>query len=106
MDFTPVRPDTPDFWHLSAIILDLDGAMDDAVTDDDRQRVWDDAVKAGGIDPNALSYMGMQRAFRVLGVRTQRDLRNQAVQRQVLAMTTLYMEAFLVGVRFERERQP
>lgn len=96
----PQRPDTKEFWALSDIVLKLDGRMDAAGTDEEKNQVFEGAVTDTGMSSDALAYMGMQRAFRAVGVQTRRDLDDPRVIKQVMAMTALYMEAFIVGSDF------
>lgn len=96
----PARPDHPDFWRLSDIILMLDGRMDEAQSDQEKGRVYTEAV-ADVADMDSITYMGMQRAFHALGIHTKADL--LARQSEVAILTTIWMEGFQVGVRFEKK---
>lgn len=96
----PVRPDHPDFWRISDIILTLDGRMQAAHSDESKNKVYTDAV-AELVDMDSIVYMGMQRAFHALGVATKADLVEKAPQ--VSMLTTIWMEGFQVGSRFEKK---
>lgn len=98
------RPTTQDFWRMSSIVLALDGSMEEAHNDTDRQAVWDKALTEAGVDSPSLAYVGMQRAFRVMRITKPLDLLSSTRRNQVLMLITLYMEAFIVGARYERER--
>lgn len=79
----PGRPTHPDFWKLSEIILQMDGKFaEDAPTD------FEEFIDKE-IDPTSIIYMAIQRADRLQG-------------RNVGSIAALYMEAFIVGRRFER----
>ena len=100
---TPERPDVPDFWALSEIILAMDAPMQEAKTPEATQAAWDKAVAKGAIDSEALGYMAIQRAMRVTGVTTRREL--IAKEDVVMMLASAYMEAVLVGIAFEKRRQ-
>lgn len=82
----PDRPQHPDFWHLSEIVLEMDGKFQEEGDKTDIEE-----YVAEEIDLDSLMYMGLQRALRIQGMET-----------GMHAMATLYIEAFLVGRRYER----
>lgn len=98
----PNRPNHPDFWRLSEIILKLDGRMD-AAAPPDKQAVWDDNVARWIDDQASLTYLAMHRSMRVLGISTSGQL--QARADEVIRLTTIYMEAFQVGAEFATEHK-
>src|SRR4051812_38164089 len=79
----PDRPQHPDFWRLSEIILELDGKFSEEGMEN-----FDDFVN-GEVDLDSIMYMAMQRALRLRG-------------RNLGSISAIYVEAFLVGRRFER----
>lgn len=90
----PGRPDHPDFWKLSDIVLMHDGRMEDAST----PREAADAVEkivAQFIDPSSLTYMALQRALRNFGFETKQDLIDN--QDLIARSMALYLDAFAVG---------
>lgn len=88
----PYRPDSPDFWELSAAVLRYDG-MIEAAPADLRQDVWEGAV-AQQIDVDAIVYLSTQRALRAIqGLGLSRDNAITISSR----MSALYVEGFLVG---------
>lgn len=92
------RPDTPDFWHISQIMLRQNGAIDDAKTADAKEAVWQAEVRKRVSDPQVLAYMGLQRMLRALGITTRSEVAaNASVAPK---MITLWMEGFLVGAEF------
>lgn len=82
----PDRPDHPDFWKLSEIVLQLDGrAMED---ESDFA-----STLASMMDPKSLCYMARQRAMRLL-------------ERGLVSLTSLYIDGFAAGYRYaERKNQ-
>lgn len=97
------RPDHPDFWKLSSIILKYDGRIDEAPNDEAKQKVWDEAMAESGLDGESVVYMGLQRAMRALGVQTVGQAREH--MGDLSRMASLYAEAVLLGVQHERESQ-
>lgn len=96
----PLRPDHPDFWRISSILLKLDGRMEAATTEDEREKVWADNV-ARWVDGDTLNYSAMQRAFRPLGIRTQADLVKH--QDRVILLNVMWQEGFQIGAEFATE---
>lgn len=84
----PERPNHPDFWLLSELVLKLDGRMDDTPADQ-RQAAWKEAVTKH-VDLDSISYMAMQRALRATG--------GQEQLAKMLA--ALYIDAFIFGCEF------
>jgi hypothetical protein len=91
----PKRPDHPDFWRLSEILLGYDSGMDTAT---DKDEFWESAV-AAVINPQSLMYTAMQRASRVFNITTVEDLRAHA--KEVAIFTTVWCEGFLLGSDFQ-----
>lgn len=95
------RPEHPDFWKLSSIVLDLDASMTEGVQ---RGEQPDEVLarKMGEVgDSYSFAYMATQRAFRVHGVQTVGDLMQNMPE--VIKTATIYMEAMIVGARFHEE---
>lgn len=95
-----LRPNHPDFWRLSSIVLKYDGRMDEARTQEEKEAVWTNNVQRW-VDEDSLNYMAMQRAMRALGVQTQGELRQHADT--IIRMNVLYQEAFQFGAEFATE---
>lgn len=94
----PQRPNTKDFWRLSEIVLEMDGAMQAAQTDDDKEAVWQ-RYMGEHCDHNSLYYVALQRSMHILGVQTAADA---MAQFGLLAkLTTVYSEGFVVGCTFK-----
>jgi hypothetical protein len=93
------RPDKPDFWRLSEIVLKFDGRMQAATTDDEKEVVWQEAY-AEHAEMDCVAYMAMQRTFHILGIRSKMEL--LAMQTEVAKLTTVYMEGFLLGCEFRK----
>lgn len=105
----PLRPDHPDFWLLAAIVQDYDMVMDDAQTDQIRDRRHANLVSRL-IDGESLAYLAMQRAMRLamqravrmVGTQTRDAVRDNRKEITMLAST--YYEGVLVGIELERRR--
>lgn len=95
----PQRPDHPDFWRISSILLKLDGRMD-AADENGKEKVWSDNV-ARWVDDATLNYSAMQRAFRPLGIRTGADLAIKG--EQAVLLSVMWMEGFMIGAEFTTE---
>lgn len=92
-----VRPDHRDFWRLSEIVLRMDGAMEAATSDDEKQRVFERFASVH-VDLDSLSYLALQRAIRALGIRTRMDLIANTVE--VARLSALYIDGFTTGCEF------
>jgi hypothetical protein len=90
-----MRPDHPDFWRLSEILLGLDAGMEEATSKD---AYWEKSVEIH-VDRPSMVYMAMQRALRALNVRSKADL--ATVQQQVATLATMWCEGFIVGAEFK-----
>lgn len=88
----PHRPDHPDFWRLSELVLQMDGR---AIEDPARAQ----KMVADIIDPHTLAYMATQRAMLLLGVQTQQ----QAAPRrtEIMRLASVYYESFILGARYQ-----
>lgn len=92
------RPDHPDFWKLSDIVLRLDGSLEGAGGADEQEAIWRRELERH-VDVDSLGYMATQRAFRVLGIVTARDF--MARKEEVIPMLQVYMDAFIMGCNFK-----
>ena len=89
----PTRPEHDDFWLLSEVILDSDTqATTESLLDAVRDYV----------DLQSLTYMAQQRAIRALGISDIDELTSS--REEVVTLAAAWMDAFVLGVRFERER--
>lgn len=89
----PERPDTPDFWVLSDIILKFDGDTSEGGKSFDE--VIAEVYPGLNLVDDTVAYMAMQRAFRALGVRTVQDVRQRV--NEVALLSALWMEGFTVA---------
>lgn len=99
----PARPQHPDFWKLSDVILQLD-SQGEAESDAFATAVGE------VVDMESLQYMAYQRALRVHAVANGIDPRDGRIPRElvegpenqqaIIAIVSAYMEAFIVGHRF------
>lgn len=87
--FRPDRPTHPDFTELSKIVLQHDGKTED--------NDFDFGAYVGQvIDERSLVYMARQRALRVAP---------GASLETHMAFAALFLDAFLIGVRWQEHRQ-
>lgn len=93
----PARPDHPDFWKLSEIVLRMDGQMQEA-DEAAKERLFHEEVTAH-IDEDSLGYMAIQRAFRVLGITTAGEAR--ARTDELTPQIQMFIDAFLMGCNFK-----
>lgn len=100
----PHRPDHPDFWRLSGIILRLDSLVsnDVAPTEDDKEEAYEGNVARWIDSYDALIYMAFQRSCRAANAATISDVQKQ--MGTITRMMTLYTEGFQVGAEFVTER--
>lgn len=82
------RPDHPDFWALSDLMLQLDGQAEEGNRD---------AGQIAGeiIDERSLSYLALQRVMRAEALTGERF-----TMRAQITAAALYLEAFVMGARF------
>jgi hypothetical protein len=90
----PQRPEHPDFWRLSEIVLANDGRMD-AAPRREKERVWKETT-GSVIDVPSITYMATQRAIKLLGPPTPANLAQHS------AVAALYIDAFVTGAMFEQ----
>jgi hypothetical protein len=88
------RPDHPDFWRISEIILANDGRMD-AASPAAKEQVWKDTT-SGVVDVQSVSYTATQRAIRLLGPPTPQNIRQHS------AVAALWIDGFITGAHFEQ----
>lgn len=96
----PPRPEHPDFWRLSEVVLSNDAPMEEAGANvKDKEAAWEEQVRKY-IDEHSLTYMAVQRAFRAFGITT----RGQLIERaeEVARYAGVWMDAFCAGAAFER----
>ena len=102
----PERPDTPDFWRLSEIILELKAEMQETAGDQEAQsRAWRARYEAIG-DFDSIAYAAKQAAYQVHGIVTGADFIEMMADPQrsesfVRAMQT-YFDGFIMGAEFMR----
>lgn len=97
----PQRPDHPDFWKLSDIVLELDASMYERGATHAEDVISQKAAEVG--DSESITYMAVQRAMRALGVQSRQDLVDK--RNEIALYATVYLEAFIVGVRFAYAKQ-
>lgn len=91
----PERPQHPDFMKLSEIVLRHDGPTSDPTA----ERLDLDAKLTEYIDPETLTYMAMQRSMMFMAM-----VGITSTPQMVAAMSSVYLDAFLVGIEWERKR--
>lgn len=83
------RPDHPDFWLLSEIVIDQDTASFNETI------LFDDMV-GQIVDTKSLAYLADQRALRILGP--------AATNRERAKIAAVFMDAFMVGAKFQTKK--
>jgi hypothetical protein len=85
----PNRPDEPDFWLLSRLIIDQDArAENDTIPFEDRI--------AEVVSPKSLTYMASQRALRA-----QELLKGRGRTDAHTGLTALWVDAFMAGAAYQ-----
>lgn len=97
----PNRPNHPDFWKLSEIILRLDGALE-AAPPNKKQEVFA-ALVAKRVDPDSLSYVALNRALRALGITSKEDVAGS--QKLMAICSAMYLDGFTAGCEFSAKEQ-
>lgn len=82
----PGRPQHPDFWRISEIILQHDGDATEG------GKGLDEIAAEVPVDPASLLYHARQRALRMLGGGAP------------TAMVTMWLDGFLAGARFGKQK--
>lgn len=98
MNDFPNRPDHKDLYDLAETSRGLDAAS----------HAWTDANEGFAaevrkdVDMESLVYHANQRAMRAMGIHTQEQI--AANMSDMVRLISIYMEAFIVGVRFNKSR--
>lgn len=99
------RPDHPDFWRLSEIILELKGQMESAPTLQEKGDRWQASYEKIG-DFASIKYCAVQAALQIMGIENglqlaivQRDKRKSS---QLVGHIQAYFDGFLMGAEFMR----
>lgn len=90
----PRRPEHPDFWRLSEVMLGMDAGFDETADEPTKARLFEKRFE-GVVDRASVVYIAEQRVLRVAG-RPRNP--SQVVQQALLA--GLWVDAFLAGVKF------
>lgn len=97
----PDRPDHPDMWKLSGILLGMDAGLEPGVPAVEKEALWQKRIAEAGINPEVVSYAATQRAFRSVGVQTRNDLLDPAKAIQVMRLASSWLDGFVAGARFK-----
>ena len=89
-------PAHPDYEILVSLALDLDHAA--AAREEGAEMHMTEEVAKESVDEGSITYLAMQRSIRMLGITTSEDL--IARVEDVARLTTLYLEAFVIGLRY------
>lgn len=89
----PDRPDHPDFWKLSEIVLQLDGRSND-------EAFSVEGTASEVVDLESLTYMAIQRIAQLHDALEETGHRTHPSS----LMTTCWFEGVIVGVMLERRR--
>jgi hypothetical protein len=93
----PGRPDHPDFWRMADAVLQLDGSMEDidGSLRNDAPQAWQQSW-ASVCDLESATYMAESRCAGIC-------LQIGAPPHLVPLMAAAWLDAFAVGVTFERK---
>lgn len=87
------RPNHPDFWRLSEIMLKNDGRME-AASDADKEPVWQTTVSQF-VDINSLSYLAVNRAIKAAGPKR---------LELIPVLSALFLDGFIAGCEFTKAK--
>jgi hypothetical protein len=91
------RPNHPDFWRISEVILGMDADFDPMnPPEGDRDALWRAKVLAV-VDVDSVMYMAAHRVMRGFG-----SPADVAEARRQATIVALYMDAFIAGVKFQQ----
>ena len=91
------RPDHPDFWRISEVVLGMDAEFDPMdPPEGDRDALWKARVEEV-VDASSVMYMASQRVMRAFG--PPGDLDEARRQATIVA---LYIDAFIAGAKFQQ----
>lgn len=105
------RPEHPDFWKLSEIILALKADSEDhrtgKITMAEFERRWRAHYEGVG-DFDSIAYCAIQAGFAIHGIVTGRDWQNTVLDerkhRAYIATVQAYFDGFIMGALLERSR--
>lgn len=86
------RPDTPQFWMLSDILIEQDSIAETEGLA---------AAVENVIDLETLAYVAQQRAFRSLNIYTEAQAFTR--QEEVAQLAAIWMDAFVTGAKYEHK---
>jgi hypothetical protein len=101
----PQRPNHPDFWKLSEIMLRLDGAIQAGMSDQEKEEAWKAGIKEAGIDKQVITYAGMQRAMRPLNIHTRQDMLDPAKQGLLQILASVWIDGFVMGSIYNQQQR-
>lgn len=103
----PGRPNHPDFWRISEVLLANDGDMEAATSNDAKEAAWK-ARTGAVVDVGSVTYAGMNRArmaFGVPGGGAAFGLTGGTVagltMAQHAAVAALWVDAFVAGAQYQ-----
>lgn len=101
----PNRPNHPDFWRISEVILAADGALEAARTEDDKEAAWK-ARTSGVVDIHSVTYAAIQRTMLAFGrpdAGSSFGLISSGLSAaQQATVSALWTEAFVYGAMFQQ----
>lgn len=99
------RPDHPDFWRLSEIILELKADMQEATSNADQERRWRAHYEEIG-DFDSIAYHAIQAAMQIHNVETSTDwamlMADRRKHEAYVGTIQAYFDGFIMGAEFER----
>lgn len=97
------RPDHPDLWKLSQILLAQDGDIVPGGDQDANEEAYARRIADAGIDGEVLAYVATQRAFRMVGIKHGTDLLNHEKFLQVQMIASAWIDAFVAASAYAKE---
>ncbi len=102
------RPDHPDFWRISEVILAADGAIEAATSEGAKAKEWK-ARTSAVVDIDSVQYAAMERAKLAFGIpgggsafgRTGGRVAGLTIEQQA-TVAALWIEAFVYGAMYEQ----
>lgn len=109
----PNRPDHPDYWRISEVVLKLDGRTQNPdVSDEERQKSFQELYN-GVADIESITYVAFHRTAFAFGVegaarieemmaKLTGETSSRLTMEQRMKVIALWMEAFVIGAEFQK----
>lgn len=98
----PDRLEHPDFWLLATIVQEWEALL--RRQDDEGERALTE-IATSAVDEASMAHVGVQRALSISGVALGLAPPYQSRLQSIKDIASIYSEAVIVGIQFERRRQ-